>query len=70
MEILHRDVSIDANTLPQRKNVRSNSKLFETIAVNLLVEDIMRNPYGETCVVYSYDGSWMSRVGSYLWCSH
>ena len=33
------DVPIDANTLLQRKNVRNNSKLFETMALNLLVDE-------------------------------
>ena len=40
--------------------------LFETMALNLLVEDITKNPNSKTCVVYSYDGSGINKVGSYL----
>ena len=36
------------------------------MALNLLLEDITKNPDIETCVVYSYDGSGMNKVGSYL----
>ena len=36
------------------------------MAINLLVWDIMKNPNSETCVVYSYDGSGMNKVGSYV----
>ena len=66
MEILHRDVPMDANTLPQWINVRNNSKFFETRTINLVVGDIMKNLNSKTCIVYSYNGSGMNKVGSYM----
>ncbi|XP_066926157.1 uncharacterized protein [Clytia hemisphaerica] len=61
-----RDVEIDDNTLPMRKNSRVNSKLFEAMALGLLVEDIMEDKTNSTCIVYSNDGSGMNQVGSYV----
>ena len=58
------DQPVDSNTLPQRRNSRENSKLFEAMALNLLVEDVMNST--KTCVVYSHDGSGMNGVGSYV----
>ena len=59
-----REQTLDCNTLPEQKNARKNSKLFETMSLSLLVEDIMAN--SDTVVVYSHDGSSMNKVGSYI----
>ena len=58
------NVPVDNNTLPKRKNVLKNPKLFEAMTSNLLVEDVMKGNKAETCVVYSFDGSAMSGLGN------
>ena len=35
------NVPVDNNTLPERKNVCKNSKLFEVMTLNLLGEDVI-----------------------------
>ena len=60
------DVPKYANTLTQRKNVGKSSTLFETMALNLFIEDNMKNPNSKTCIFYSYYDLGMSKVGSYV----
>ena len=36
------------------------------MALNLFVEDNMKNPNSKTCIFYSYYGLGMSKVGSYV----
>ena len=62
----NRKEDIDDNTLPMRKNCRVNSKLFEAMALSLLVEDIMNDQTNSTCIVYSNDGSGMNKLGNYV----
>ena len=46
--------------------MRKNSRLFEAMTLNLLVEDVMKRNKTETCVVYSFDDPAMNGIGNYV----
>ena len=46
------------------KHLQQTEPFFEVMALNAIVEDIMKND-SEKCVTYLNDGSSMSNVGSY-----
>ena len=55
----------DLNTLPSMNNIRHTEPCFEAMALNAIVEEVMRNDCN-TCITYSNDGSSMSGVGAYV----
>ena len=59
------NVPVD-NTLPERKNEHKNFKLLEAMALNLLIEDVMKGNKTETCAVYSFYHSAMNRLRNYV----
>ena len=64
-KIYDRDTPQDKNTLPAMSNIRSNQQCMETMALSMIVEEIMKDD-SDTTIVYSNDGSGMSGVGKYI----
>lgn len=60
------NVLSDNDTLPECKNMHKNSIIFEAMALNFLVEDVMRGNKTKASVVYSLDGSAMSGIGNHV----
>ena len=55
----------DLNTLPSMDNIRQTEPLFEEMALNAIVREMMENGSSST-VTYSNDGSSRSGTGSYV----
>ena len=59
------DYGTDNLTLPSFRNARRTERYMEAMALNSIVNDVMKED-SETCVVYSNDGSAQSITGSYV----
>ena len=55
----------DLDTMPSMKNILHTEPLFEAMALNAIVEEMMDNET-KSMITYSNDGSSMSGVGSYV----
>lgn len=54
----------DHDTLPSMSNIRETEPLYEVLALNAIVEELMQD--GSSATVYANDGSSRSGVGSYV----
>ena len=64
-KIYDRESPQDKNTLPAMSNIRRNQQCMETMALSMIVEEIMKDD-SSTTIVYSNDGSGMCGVGKYV----
>ena len=59
-----KDSTPDLDTLPSMANMRENEPMFEALALNAIVEELMAE--GNHAKVYANDGSSRSGVGSFV----
>ena len=55
----------DLNTLPSMRNIIHTEPSFEAMALNAIVEEMMKDECN-ACITYSNDGSSMNGVGAYV----